>query len=39
MVNYNRLSGKLKEDLVVFSQKISKDMKCPIKNLYSRCFM
>ncbi len=23
MVNYNRLAGKLKEDLAVFSQKIS----------------
>ncbi len=31
MVNYNRLSGKLKEDLAVFSQKISKDMKYPTK--------
>ena len=31
MVNYNRLAGKLKEDLAVFSQKISKGMKCPVK--------
>ena len=31
MVNYNRLAGKLKEDLAVFSQKISKGMKCPAK--------
>ena len=31
MVNYNRLAGKLKEDLAVFSQKISEGMKCPAK--------
>lgn len=31
MVNYNRLAGKLKEDLTVFSQKISKGMKYPAK--------
>ena len=31
MVNYNRVAGKLKEDLAVFSQKISKGMKCPAK--------
>ena len=31
MVNYNRLSGELKEDLAVFSQKISKGMKCLVK--------
>ena len=31
MVNYNRLAGKLKEDLAVFLQKISKGMKCPAK--------
>ena len=31
MINYNRLAGKLKEDLAVFSQKISKGMKCPAK--------
>jgi len=31
MVNYNRLAGKLKEDLAVFSQKISREMKCPVK--------
>ncbi len=31
MVNYNRLAGKLKEDLTVFLQKISKGMKCPTK--------
>ena len=31
MINYNRLAGKLKEDLAVFSEKISKGMKCPVK--------
>ncbi len=31
MVNYNRLAGKLKEDLAAFSQKISKGVKCPAK--------
>lgn len=31
MVNYNRVAGKLKGDLAVFSQKISKGMKCPAK--------
>lgn len=31
MVNYNRLAGKLKEDLASFSEKISKGMKCPAK--------
>ncbi len=31
MINYNRLAGKLKEDLATFSQKISKGMKCPAK--------
>lgn len=36
MVNYNRLAGKLKEDLAVFSQKISKGMKCPAKKFISQ---
>ena len=31
MVNYNRLAGKLKEDLTGFSEKISKGMKYPAK--------
>ena len=31
MVNYNRLAGKLKEDLASFSQKISKGMKYSAK--------
>ena len=35
MVNYNRLAGKLKEDLAVFSQKISKGMKCLAKKIYT----
>lgn len=33
MVNYNRLAGKLKEDLAGFSEKISRGMKCPAKKL------